>query len=393
MRKFFLIVCMLCMYVSTVHAQTNIYTGANQDFSASIYGDINVDMMYSYGSDSNYANKAMLFSNGYHSFGSQSFLEDSYFGVNLSYKNLSMLFELGFSDYIRKYVVKYDFKDKYGQFVSVGRDETMAFYEMGQTLNSYQGLTGFGALNADNRRLQVRYGIENFEVALIFPFLSDDYEQANDNAFFARNFNNAFLGFSAIPRLEAAYHYIYNDILSLKAFASYGAYIYRQEHTYKQDVVHTASLGAGGRYYWLTKGFLDFTGWAGLNLYQTNALTNNKLNPVNGYIKDNYQGAVFTDGFGHNDIISFGAAVAIGYEFEKDNIKYVPQLGLGYTGHYSDIFADIDHDAGAYVNVTVGLNDFIDIIPEIAFMHSLNDGYGISEGFNIMAGVTARFRF
>ena len=216
MRKFFLIVCMLCMYVSTVHAQTNIYTGANQDFNASIYGDINVDMMYSYGSDSNYANKAMLFSNGYHSFGSQSFLEDSYFGVNLSYKNLSMLFELGFSDYIRKYVVKYDFKDKYGQFISVGRDETLAFYEMGQTLNSYQGLTGFGALNADNRRLQVRYGIENFEVALIFPFLSDDYEQANDNAFFARNFNNAFLGFSAIPRLEAAYHYIYNDILSLK---------------------------------------------------------------------------------------------------------------------------------------------------------------------------------
>lgn len=390
-----IIILMMCMLFACVpvYAQTKVHTNMDNDFGISIYGDINVDMMYSYGSVNNQLDKVELFSSGYHSFGSRNFLNNSYFGIDLSYKNLSMIFELGISDYVRKYVLKYNFQDKYNQYISVGRDNTLAYYQLGQVLNGYQGLSNFGALNGDNRRLQVRYGIEHFAVALIFPYLSEDYKQANDNAFFAKNYDDVFLGFAAIPRLEAAYYYDYSNILSLKAFASYGAYLYRQEDTYNQDVVHTASLGAGGRYYWLNKGFLDFTGWAGLNLYQTNALTDDKLNPVTGYIKDNFQGAMFLDGFGHDDIISFGAAAAVGYVFDKDNIQYIPQIGIGYMGSYSDSYNDIDHDAGVYGNVTIRLNKVVDIIPEIALLHSLSDGYGNSEGYSIIAGVNARFRF
>lgn len=389
----FLIMCVLFTGISTVNAQTNVYKDAEKDFGIGIYGDINMDIFYSYGTNDNTINKAAVFKSGHHSFGTQSFLDDSFFGIDLTYKNLALQVELGISDYVRKYVLTYNFQDKYNQFISVGRDTTLAFYQMGQVLNGYQGLTNFGALNSDSRRLQIRYGIENFQAALIFPYLGVEYEPANDNAYFARNFNNEFLGFAAIPRLEAAYNFNYKNLLSLKAFASYGVTVYAQENTYKKDDVHTASLGAGGRYYWLDKGFLDFTGWAGLNLYQTNALTNEKLNPVYGYIKDTFQGIGFIENVSHTDILSFGFAAAAGYEFNKDNIKYIPQLGLGYMGSYSDIFLNIDNELGIYGNVTISFNDYIDIIPEIAFLYSMNDGFGVEEGYQILIGASARFRF
>ena len=239
--------CVLFTGISTVNAQTKVYDDTKNDFGIGIYGDINMDIFYSYGTNDNTINKAAVFKSGHHSFGTQSFLDDSFFGIDLTYKNLALQFELGISDYVRKYVLTYNFQDKYNQFISIGRDNTLAYYQMGQVLNGYQGLTNFGALNSDNRRLQVRYGIENFEAALIFPYLGPAYEPANDNAFFARNFNKAFLGFAAIPRLEAAYYYDYKNLLSLKAFASYGVTVYAQEHTYKKDDVHTASLGAGGK--------------------------------------------------------------------------------------------------------------------------------------------------
>ena len=394
MKKFlFLIMCVLFTGISTVNAQTKVYDDTKNDFGIGIYGDINMDIFYSYGTNDNTINKAAVFKSGHHSFGTQSFLDDSFFGIDLTYKNLALQFELGISDYVRKYVLTYNFQDKYNQFISVGRDTTLAFYQMGQVLNGYQGLTNFGALNSDNRRLQVRYWIENFEAALILPYLGPDYEQANDNAFFARNFNNEFLGFAAIPRLEAAYYYDYKNLLSLKAFASYGITVYAQEHTYKKDDVHTASLGAGGRYYWLDKGFFDFTGWLGLNLYQTNALTNEKLNPVYGYIRDNFQGTGFIENIGHSDIFSFGFAAAAGYEFSKDNIKYIPQFGLGYMGSHSKDYINVDSELGIYANVSIKFNEYIDIIPEIAFLHSLDNGYGQKEGFQFIMGVNGRFRF
>lgn len=389
----FLIMCVLFTGISTVNAQTNVYKDAEKDFGIGIYGDINVDMFYAYGTNDNSINKATVFKSGHHSFGTQNFLDDSFFGIDLTYKNLALQFELGISDYVRKYVLTYNFQDKYNQFISVGRDTTLAFYQMGQVLNGYQGLTNFGALNSDNRRLQIRYGIENFQAALIFPYLGVEYEPANDNAYFARNFNNAFLGFAAIPRLEAAYNFNYKNLLSLKAFASYGVTVYAQEHTQKKDDVHTMSLGAGGRYYWLDKGFLDFTGWAGLNLYQTNALTSKSLNPVYGYMKDFYQGTGFINNLGHYDIVSFGFAAAAGYEFEAYNIKFIPQAGLGYMGSYSKYYIDVDSELGIYGNVTIKFNEYIDIIPEIAFLHSLDNGYGQNEGVQFLMGVNARFRF
>lgn len=379
--------------VISVNAQTKIYEDTEKSFGIGIYGDINADMYYTYGTKDNHINQAAVFKSGHHSFGSQNFLDDSYLGVDMTYKNLALKFELGISDYVRKYVLRYNFNDKYNQFISVGRDDTLAFYQMGQVLNGYQGLTNFGALNSDNRRLQVRYGIENFEAALIFPYLGSEYEQANDNAYFARNLNDEFLGFAAIPRLEAAYYYGYKNMMSLKAFASYGVTVYAQEHTQKKDDVHTASLGAGGRYYWLDKGYLDFTGWLGLNLYQTNALTNKSLNPVYGYMKDMYQGTGFINNLGHYDIFSFGFAVAAGYEFEAHNIKFIPQAGIGYMGSHSKDYINVDSELGIYANVSIKFNEYIDIIPEIAFLHSLDNGYGQSEGFQFVMGVNARFRF
>ena len=124
----FLIMCVFFNGITSVNAQTKVSKNTERGFSIVIYGDINTDMYYTYGTKDNQVNQAAVFKSGHHSFGSQSFLDDSYLGFNMTYKNLTLKFELGISDYVRKYILRYNFNDKYNQFVSVGRDNTLAFY-------------------------------------------------------------------------------------------------------------------------------------------------------------------------------------------------------------------------------------------------------------------------
>ena len=362
-----------------------------KDISMSFYGKVVADFVYGYGSESNTFNKISIFNNGYHTLGSNNFLKDSYFGVDMRYQNINVLIELGLEDYVRKYFVKYNFNDRYKQHLLFGRANTLAYYDMGQILGN-QGLMNFGALNSDNRRLQLRYGIENLQVALIMPYLGKGYKLANDNAFFTTNSRDDYLGFAAIPRFEMAYNYKNNN-LNIKAFGSYGAYLYIQEYTKKQDLVHTASIGLGGRYNYLPQGFMDFTVWGGMNLYLTNAINNERFNPIKHYVKDFIEGNKFLDNFGHNNMYHGGLALSFGYEFQKDSIRYVPQVGAGYMITYSPYFKQLDHETAIYFNTAFKFNDYIHLIPEISFMHSLNGGYLSNEGFNILVGINAVFQF
>lgn len=403
MKKLLLTLLFSVSIISPVFAQAE-QEATTSTFEVKFYGDLSMDMFYSYGSNGSFERNSNILSwnNEQHSLASENFFGSSYFGVHINYDKISLYAELGVNDPFRQYFLTYNFGDQYNQTFSFGRATTLAHYEMGQVSHNYAGLNNYGTLSDDVRRLQFRYGLNyrshQFQLALIMPYLGDGYTKGNDFGYNYRNAQDAFLGMAYIPRMEFAYKVRALRDLDIKTYGGYGAFFYTKEDDKllaDADIVHTASLGVGGQYRFLNRGFLDFTAWGGLNLYLINAIDNEKLNPVYGYMSDNYLGSFFQNDFGHSDIISFGAAIAAGYEFKdfEGILSYIPQIGVGYMGSYSDVFKEIDHAAAAYANVTFRINNYFDIIPEVVFMYDFTDAAGNNEGYSITAGVNARFHF
>ena len=219
------------------------------EFKANIYGEIYGDAFYtyseSYGQSSN-------------SFGSEAFVGSSLLGVELTYGNVTGTFEAGLADPVQRFFLTYRFNGAEDHFIVVGRDTTIAAYSFGQVSQDLGSLNDLGTL-ADNDRLQIRYGIKGFELAVIIPSLGGGWNSENtDDTGYKLSDVNVYTPFNVLPRVELAYTYT-NDTLEFKVFGAYGAYMYSDNsNAFSDKVFHSYNIGFGGQ--------ADFGNWCKLRL-------------------------------------------------------------------------------------------------------------------------------
>ena len=356
------------------------------EFKANIYGEIYGDAFYTYGES---------YGQSSNSFGSQAFVGSSLLGIELSYGNVSATFEAGLGDPVRKYFLTYRIGGADDHYLVIGRDTTIAAYSFGMVSNDFQALNDLGTL-ADNRRLQIRYGVKGFELAVIFPSLGGGWNSDNtdDTGYKLSEVNETtkealFTPFNVLPRVELAYTYT-NDTLEFKVFGAYGAYMYSDNSKIASDkVFHSYNVGFGGQANF-GNSFLQFTGWYGANLDLMDALGNYQSRVVS---VQNNKVSMFLE----NDVTkeaeniqSAGAAIGIGHTF---NEKYTPQIGVGYTLNFGDGYEKMDDSLGAYLNCVIQINDWFAITPEIAYINKMQDSYGAKEGYDFIAGAVASVVF
>ena len=357
------------------------------EFKANIYGEIYGDAFYTY-SESNGESS--------NSFGSQAFVGSSLLGVELSYGNVSATFEAGLGDPVRKYFLTYRIGGSEDHYLVVGRDTTIAAYSFGMVSNDFQALNDLGTL-ADNRRLQIRYGLNGFELAVVIPSLGGSWNADNtDDTGYKLSItdtegNPLYTVFNVLPRIELAYTYA-TDALEFKVFGAYGAYMYSDNSKIASDkVFHSYNVGFGGQANF-GNSFLQFTGWYGANLDLMDALGNYKsrvvaadpvnVNKISMFLEDGVTKA--------ENIQSAGVAVGIGHTF---NDKYTPQIGVGYTLNFGDGYDKMDDSLGAYLNCVIQINDWFAITPEIAYINKMQDSAGEKEGYDFIAGAMASVVF
>ena len=365
------------------------------EFKANIYGEIYGDAFYtyseSYGQSSN-------------SFGSEAFVGSSLLGVELTYGNVSATFEAGLADPVQRFFLTYRFNGAEDHFIVVGRDTTIAAYSFGQVSQDLGSLNDLGTL-ADNDRLQIRYGIKGFELAVIFPSLGGGWnsENTDDTGYKLSDVDEAtdealFTPFNVLPRVELAYTYT-NDTLEFKVFGAYGAYMYSDNsNAFSDKVFHSYNIGFGGQADF-GNSFLQFTGWYGANLDLMDALGNYKSRVVSSRvvsIQNNKFSMFLPDEDGTitttqaENIQSAGVAIGLGHTF---NEKYTPQIGVGYTLNFGDGYDKMDDSLGAYLNCVIQINDWFAITPEIAYINKMQDSSGAKEGYDFIAGAMASVVF
>lgn len=350
------------------------------DFKANIYGEIYGDAFYTY-SESNGESS--------NSFGSQAFVGSSLLGVELSYGNVSATFEAGLGDPVRRYFLTYRIGGSEDHYLVVGRDTTIAAYSFGMVSNDFQALNDLGTL-ADNRRLQIRYGLNGFELAVVIPSLGGSWNADNtDDTGYKLGDGVSNSVFNVLPRVELAYTYA-TDALEFKVFGAYGAYMYSDNSKIASDkVFHSYNVGFGGQANF-GNSFLQFTGWYGANLDLMDALGNYQSRVVsvqNNKISMFLENDVTKEA---ENIQSAGVAIGLGHTF---NEKYTPQIGVGYTLNFGDGYEKMDDSLGAYLNCVIQINDWFAITPEIAYINKMQDSTGAKEGFDFIAGAMASVVF
>lgn len=371
------------------------------DFKANIYGLLLGDAFYTYSSDT--------FQSVAPEFGSMAFVGTSNIGVRMSYQNVSGTFEAGLFDPVRKFYLTYNIGGKDDHYVLVGRDNNLAFYYLGQMSNDTQGLIDYGTMSI-RRKMQLRYGINGFELAVIIPYIN--FGVADDNAYTSElNYieNNNITAsiktlnymINSLPRVEAAYTFKGNNH-NMKVYASYAAYAYKSNTiTYFKDknnqdaaldsfdkVAHNFSVGFGGQID-IGKSFIQLTGYFGQNLYLSSSIggyfaDSSFLNPVS--LAYNAANGRYTIDI--KNIYSAGGGV--GYGYKGLDGKLVTQVGVGYSANFADHFATTDQNVGAYLNLQYYFNDWFSILPELVFLKNIA---GQSEGFSITAGAMAILAF
>lgn len=383
MRKFLLSMVMALCAVPVFAVEF-----AAGDFKANIYGLLLADGFYTYSSDT--------FQSVAPEFGSMAFYGTSNIGVTMSYQNVSGTFEAGLFDPVRKFYLTYKIGGKDDHYVLVGRDNNLAYYYLGQLSNDTQGLIDYGTM-AIRRKLQLRYGINGFELAIIIPYIN--FGVADDNAYVstlsygngAGSINARDYMINSLPRVEAAYNFR-GENHNIKVYASYAAYVYQNETASAvldsfDKVAHNFSVGFGGK---INAGnsFIHLTGYFGQNLYLSSSIggyfaDSQFLNPVS--LKANANGLY---GIDIKNIYSAGGG--IGYGYNALDGKLVPQVGVGYSANFADHYAETDQNVGAYVNLQYFINDWFSILPEVVFLKNIS---GQTKGYSITAGMMAILAF
>lgn len=380
---------LVVFFICFLFINSSIYAAEieNGEFKVTFFGEIYGDFFYS--ASTNYNNNSLLESsfisnNMAHSFGSQAFVGSSLLGFEMAYKNVSSTFEVNLNDPVQRFFITYKINNSDENYIVIGRDSTTAYYSFGQVSNDLGALNDYGSLT-DNYRLQARYGYKGFEIAVILPSAGGGWNSENiDDAGYREYSDNVTVmetvkPFMVLPRIEAAYSYV-SDMLELKLFGSYGAYLYQDTSTKKELLVNSFSAGVGGQVNF-GNSFLQFTGWYGLNMALTDAVTNYSnvlsIDSTNGDLS-------------MNEVFSAGGAIGMGHIFYD---KYTLQLGAGYTANFGPGYITADDSLGVYLNCIIQITDWFSVTPEVAFMNNLNDGSGQQEGYIITAGVLAAVSF
>ena len=385
------------------------------DFKANIYGNIYADGFYTYSSkEATPLFSSLQMSNGQHSFGSYAFVGSSNFGVTMSYQNISGTIEAGLGDPVRKFYLKYNINGKADHYILAGRDNNIAFYNYGQMSNDGQCMIDYGAL-ANKRRLQLRYGIGGFEMAIIMPQIG--FGSGDDKAYTDKLIDTDVNGnelysmdaskfmFNYLPRLELAYT-IANDNFNFKVFGSYGAYMYYNDNVKTNytdgdgrtgdidsfnKTAHMFYVGFGGSANF-GNSFLNYVGYFGQNMYLSNAqgdyrtgFSKTALNPVS-LASSNGRYTIEI-----NDIYSAGGS--LGYGYKALDGKLVSQLGLGYSASFANHYTNADQNIGAFINTQYFVTDWFSIIPEVALLYNIDGANGESQGYSIVAGLVAALNF
>lgn len=400
--KKLLLSCMIALFAVPAFAVE--FTSG--DFKASIYGNIYADGFYTYSSDeATPLFSSLQMSDGQHSFGSYAFVGSSNFGVTMSYQNISGTIEAGLGDPVRKFYLKYNINGKADHYILAGRDNNIAFYNYGQMSNDGQCMIDYGAL-ANKRRLQLRYGIGGFEMAIIMPQIG--FGSGDDKAYTDTLLNTDVDGnvlysmdaskfmFNYLPRLELAYT-IANDNFNFKVFGSYGAYMYYNDTASANldsfnKTAHMFYVGFGGSANF-GNSFLNYVGYFGQNMYLSNAqgdyrtgFSKAALNPVSLAASSTGRYTIEI-----NDIYSAGGS--LGYGYKALDGKLVSQLGLGYSANFADHYVNADQNIGAFLNTQYFVTDWFSIIPEIALLYNIDGANGESQGFSVVAGLVAALNF
>lgn len=370
------------------------------DFKANIYGNIYADGFYTYSSDkAEPLFSSLSMSNGKHSFGSYAFVGSSNFGVTMSYQNVSGTIEAGLGDPVRKFYLKYNIGGRADHYILAGRDNNIAFYNYGQMSNDGQCMIDYGTL-ANKRRLQLRYGISGFEMAIIIPQIG--FGSGDDKAYTDNNGNNvddtiksSNYIFNYLPRLELAYT-ITQDTFNFKVFGSYGAYMYYNNSASANidsfnKTAHMFYIGFGGQAN-IGNSFLNYVGYFGQNMYLNNAqgdyrtgCSKSALNPIS-LVSSNGKYTIDI-----NDIYSAGGS--LGYGYSALDGKLVSQIGIGYSASFADHYVNADQNIGAFLNTQYFVTDWFSIIPEIALLYNIDGANGKNQGFSIVAGLVFALNF
>ena len=400
--KKLLLSCMIALFAVPAFAVE--FTSG--DFKANIYGNIYADGFYTYSSkEATPLFSSLQMSDGQHSFGSYAFVGSSNFGVTMSYQNISGTIEAGLGDPVRKFFLKYNINGKADHYILAGRDNNIAFYNYGQMSNDGQCMIDYGAL-ANKRRLQLRYGIGGFEMAIIMPQIG--FGSGDDKAYTDKLIDTDVNGnelysmatsdymFNYLPRLELAYT-IANDNFNFKVFGSYGAYMYYND-TASENIdsfnktAHMFYVGFGGQANF-GNSFLNYVGYFGQNMYLSNAqgdyrtgFSKTALNPVSLAASNNGKYTIDI-----NDIYSAGGS--LGYGYKALDGKLVSQLGLGYSASFANHYTNADQNIGAFINTQYFVTDWFSIIPEVALLYNIDGANGQSQGFSVVAGLVAALNF
>ena len=406
--KKLLLSCMIALFAVPAFAVE--FTSG--DFKANIYGNIYADGFYTYSSkEATPLFSSLQMSDGQHSFGSYAFVGSSNFGVTMSYQNVSGTIEAGLGDPVRKFFLKYNINGRADHYILAGRDNNIAFYNYGQMSNDGQCMIDYGAL-ANKRRLQLRYGIGGFEMAIIMPqigFGSGDDKAYTDSLGYVYSMNDGTGNmidvydeistsdymFNYLPRLELAYT-IANDNFNFKVFGSYGAYMYYNDTASANldsfnKTAHMFYVGFGGSANF-GNSFINYVGYFGQNMYLSNAqgdyrtgFSNSALNPVS-LASSNGRYTIEI-----NDVLSAGGS--LGYGYKALDGKLVSQIGLGYSASFADHYVNADQNIGAFINTQYFVTDWFSIIPEVALLYNIDGANGQSQGFSIVAGLVAALNF
>lgn len=360
------------------------------DFKANIYGNIYADGFYTYSSDkAEPLFSSLSMSNGKHSFGSYAFVGSSNFGVTMSYQNVSGTIEAGLGDPVRKFYLKYNIGGRADHYILAGRDNNIAFYNYGQMSNDGQCMIDYGTL-ANKRRLQLRYGISGFEMAIIIPQIG--FGSGDDKAYTDKSSDYMF---NYLPRLELAYT-ITQDTFNFKVFGSYGAYMYYNNSASANidsfnKTAHMFYIGFGGQAN-IGNSFLNYVGYFGQNMYLNNAqgdyrtgFSKSDLNPIS-LVSSNGKYTIDI-----NDIYSAGGS--LGYGYSALDGKLVSQIGIGYSASFADHYVNADQNIGAFLNTQYFVTDWFSIIPEIALLYNIDGANGENQGFSIVAGLVFALNF
>ena len=410
--KKLLLSCMIALFAVPAFAVE--FTSG--DFKANIYGNIYADGFYTYSSkEATPLFSSLQMSDGQHSFGSYAFVGSSNFGVTMSYQNVSGTIEAGLGDPVRKFYLKYNINGQSDHYFLAGRDNNIAFYNYGQLSNDGQCMIDYGAL-ANKRRLQLRYGIGGFEMAIIMPQIG--FGSGDDRAYTDKLIDTDVNGnvlysmdaskfmFNYLPRLELAYT-IANDNFNFKVFGSYGAYMYYNDNVKTNytdgdgrtgdidsfnKTAHMFYVGFGGSANF-GNSFLNYVGYFGQNMYLSNAqgdyrtgFSNSALNPVSLAASSTGRYTIEI-----NDIYSAGGS--LGYGYKALDGKLVSQIGLGYSASFADHYVNADQNIGAFINTQYFVTDWFSIIPEVALLYNIDGANGQSQGYSIVAGLVAALNF